>query len=68
MKFIVTNYSCLQNPCPQIPVLSVLCPQVNLLNPPPRTKFQGKPLLIVIVSTERLHQQALVIYSQVIPG
>jgi hypothetical protein len=39
MKFLVTNYSCLQNPwlgftVPQIPVLSVLCPQLNLLNPP----------------------------------
>ena len=30
---------------PQIPVLSVLCPQLNLLNPPPRrTKFLGTPL------------------------
>ena len=40
MKFLVPNYSRLQNPClggyrPQIPVLSVLCPQLNLLNPPP---------------------------------
>ena len=40
MKFIVPNYCCLQNlrlgSCrPQIPVLSVLCPQLNLLNPPP---------------------------------
>jgi hypothetical protein len=40
MKFLVPNYSCLQNPwlgCyrPRIPVLSVLCPQINLLNPPP---------------------------------
>jgi len=39
MKFLVANYSCLQNPWlggyrPQIPVLSVLCPQLNLLNPP----------------------------------
>ena len=39
MKFLVPNYSCLQNPwlggyCPQIPILSVLCPQLNLLNPP----------------------------------
>jgi hypothetical protein len=38
MKIIVRNYSCLQNPWlgghrPQIPVLSVLCPQLNLLNP-----------------------------------
>ena len=40
MKFLVPNYSCLQNHWlggyrPQIPVLSVLCPQLNLLNPPP---------------------------------
>ena len=40
MKFRVSNYSSLQNPWlggyrPQIPVLSVLCPQLNLLNPPP---------------------------------
>ena len=40
MKFLVPNYSCLQNPCLrgyrlQTPVLSVLCPQLNLLNPPP---------------------------------
>ena len=37
MKFLVPNYSCLQNPWlegyrPQIPFLSVLCPQLNLLN------------------------------------
>ena len=37
-KFLVRNYSCVQNPrlrgySPQIPVLSVLCPQLNLLNP-----------------------------------
>jgi len=39
MKFLVPNYSCLQNPLlggyhPKIPVLSVLCPQLNLLKPP----------------------------------
>ena len=50
MKFLVPNYSYLQNPWlrgyrPQIPVLSVLGPQLNLLNPPPpRTKFLGTPL------------------------
>ena len=48
MKFLVPNYSCLQNPWlggyrPQIPVLYVLYPQLNLLNPP-RTKFLGTPL------------------------
>jgi len=41
-KFIVPNYSCLQNPWlggggyhPKIPVRSVLCPQLTLLNSPP---------------------------------
>jgi len=48
MKFLLPNYSCPQNPClggyrTQIPVLSVLCPQMNLLNPP-GTKFLGTPL------------------------
>jgi len=43
MKFLVPNYSCLQNPwlgdyCPQIPILSVLCPQLNLLIPPYQKK------------------------------
>jgi hypothetical protein len=38
MKFLVPNYSCLQNPWlggyrPQIPVLFVLCLQLNLLKP-----------------------------------
>ena len=41
MKFLVPNYSCLQNPRLvgyrlQIPILSVHCPQLNLLNPPPK--------------------------------
>ena len=50
MKFLVPNYSYLQNPllggyCPQIPVLFVLCSELYLLNPsPPRTKFLGTPL------------------------
>jgi len=49
MKFLVPNYSCLQDPwlrgyCPQIPVLSVLCPQLNLLNPL-RKQFLGTPLI-----------------------
>ena len=40
MKFLVPNYSCLQNPWlggyrPQIPAL---CPQLNLLNNPPPPK------------------------------
>jgi len=44
MKFLVPNYSCLQNPWlggyrPQTPVLSVLCPQLNLLNISPEQNF-----------------------------
>ena len=40
MKFLVPNYSCLQNPWlggygPQIPVHSVLFPQLNFWTPPP---------------------------------
>jgi len=40
VKFLVPNYSCLQNPWlgglpPPDPLLSALCPQQNLLNPPP---------------------------------
>ena len=56
IKFLVPNYSCLQNPWlggyrPQIPVLSVLCPQLNLLKPfPPRTKFLGTPLAVLSYS------------------
>ena len=44
MKFLVPNYS-----CPQIPVLSDPCPQLNFLNPPPRTKLQGTPLIRTVV-------------------
>ena len=49
MKFLVPNNSCLQNLWlrgyrPQIPVLSVLCPQLNLITPPTRKKFLGTPL------------------------
>ena len=32
----------------QVPVPSVLCPQLNLLNPPPRTKFLGTPLVLCL--------------------
>ena len=46
MKFLLPNYSCLQNPWiggyrPQIPALSLLCPQLNLLTPPPTNKIPG---------------------------
>ena len=44
MKFLVLNYNCLQNPWlggyrPQIPLLSVLCAQLNLLNPPEQNSW-----------------------------
>ena len=63
MKFLVPNYSCLQNPWlggyrPQIPVLSVLCPQMNLLNPSPK-KFLGTPLRYVTVEALWLGRQSL---------
>jgi len=58
MKFLVPNYSCLQNfwlvgYLPQIPVLSILCPQLILLNPPApaRIKFLGTPQYSTISST-----------------
>ena len=38
MKFLVPNYSCLQNPWPggyRSQDLRSLCPQLNLLNPTP---------------------------------
>ena len=43
MKFLVPNYSCLQNPWlgsyrTQISILAVLCSQLNLLNPPQKKK------------------------------
>jgi len=46
MKFLVPNYSCLQNPWlggyrPQIPVVTVLCPQLNFVEPPPPNKIPG---------------------------
>jgi len=66
MKFLIPNYSCLQNPLlggyrPQTPVLSVLCPQLNLLNPSPRTKLLGTPLsgrdtLLAVWSLRMVHR------------
>ena len=46
MKFLLPNYSYIQNPwlggyCPHIPVLSVLCSQLNLLTPTPPNKIPG---------------------------
>ena len=58
MKFLVPNYSCLQNPWlggyhPQIPVLSVLCPQLNLLNPPEQNSWV-RHWLIIHISAVRI--------------
>ena len=44
MKFLVPNYSYFQNPWPggyrpQVPFLYVLCPQLNLLNPPEQNSW-----------------------------
>ena len=57
MKFLIQNYSCLQNPWlagyrPQIPVPSVL----NWICwTPLRTKFLGTPLLLVDIKASRYH-------------
>jgi len=56
MKFLVPIYICLQNPrlggyCSQIPVLSVLCPQLNLLNAP-RNKIPGYTTALVYCLTQ----------------
>ena len=61
MKFLVPIYSCLQNPGLggyrlQISVLSVLCPQLNLLNPPPPKKMPG-------YATDTANKQHLTIVS-----
>ena len=55
MKFLVPNYSCLQNPWlggyrPQIPVLSVLCPELNLLNPSEQNSLVRHCLNVIILS------------------
>jgi len=65
IKFLVPNYSCLQNPWlggyrPQIPVLSVLCPQLNLLTPPPfPTTFLGTPLQCSEISQSLYKMQGI---------
>ena len=59
MKFLAPNYSCLQNPWlggyhPQIPVLSVLCPQLNLLNPPEQNSWVRHWLRFALYEQPRL--------------
>jgi hypothetical protein len=56
MKFLVPNYSCLQNPWlqgyrPEIPVLSVLCPQLNLLTTPNKIPGYATAPLILNLNT-----------------
>ena len=67
MKFLVPNYSCLQNPLtrggygPQIRFLSVL----NWIcwTPPPRTKFLGTPLAACYSATSK-HPEDSKLYSK----
>ena len=66
MKFLVPNYSCLQNPWlggyhPQIPVISVLCPQLNLLNPlpPPPKQNSWVRHWIYLLQKNLFHQSLL---------
>ena len=52
LKFLVPNYSRLQNPRlggyrPQIPFVSVLCPELNWLNPPPPNKIPGYATVVL---------------------
>ena len=71
MKFLLPNYSCLHNPwlggCrPQIPVLSVLCHQLNLLTPPHPNKISGYATLCLSLSTHShcsLFQNPVCCYS-----
>jgi hypothetical protein len=66
MKFLVPNYSCLQNPwlgghCPQIPVL---CPQLNLLNPPPN-KIPGYATAATDHDLEQFPSSALCVVTTI---
>ena len=59
IKFLVPNYSCLQNPWlggyhPQITVLSVLCPQLNLLNPPNKIPEYATEMHCIKVKTNKI--------------
>jgi hypothetical protein len=63
MKFLVQNYSCLQNPWlggPLPPDPHSLCPQLDLLNPPPPpNKIPRYATDIWIAITHNCHQNAL---------
>ena len=68
LKFLVPNYSCLQNPWlggyrPQIPVLSVLCPQLNLLNPsPPPNKIPGYATAVYQWKRDQFHSSLVIFF------
>jgi len=64
MKFLVPSYSCLQNPWlrgyrPQIPFISVLCPQLNLLNPPTEQNSWVRHWIVPSNSTGHVHMVTL---------
>jgi len=62
MKFLVPNYNCLQNLWlrgyrRQIPILTVLCPQLNLLNPPKQNSWVRHCFLQYVILTMAPHIQ-----------
>ena len=62
MKFLVPNYSCVQNPClggycPPDP--RSLCPQLNFLNPLPEKKFLDTPLAYNMLYVDRGRSQSM---------
>ena len=67
MEFLIPNYRCLQNPwpggCRTPDPRSVLCPQLNLLNPP-RKKFLGTPLADGGIGVAGIHWSAELRVSQ----
>jgi len=59
MKFLVSNYSCFQNPWlggyrppPPTPLLSVLFPPLNLLNPPKQNSWVRHCCVEIIVQLQ----------------
>ena len=55
MKFLVPNYSCLQNPWLGGYRPQVLCPQLNLLNPPPEKNSWVRHCYIYIHTQKHTH-------------
>jgi hypothetical protein len=71
MKFLVPNYSCLQNPWlggsrPQIPVLCPLS-STEIVEPPPGKKFLGTPLVFDVLTQTTLQNLTTVSTSNPIP-